>query len=312
MTVADERILFPVMERQRPIGAYVAYGAICIIWGTTFVAIRVAIETIPTLVVTSSRFIAAGLILLVIAGITGARFPRRAAEWRDHMLSGMAMVGLGNALVVYAEHVLSSGLAALLAATIPIWMAVMESTLRLTPMTRRRAIGLALGFGGVALLVAPAIGPLAVSLPFLIAVGAMQLNCIAWNGGTLWARRHPSTSSDPMANAVIQMLSGGVAVSLVTFATGTHVSLTQVSLRSLLALGFLTIFGSVIAYTAYLYALTKLSAGKVSSYAYINPVVAVIFGALLLHEAVTLRMIVAMLVILGGVAVIQLDRRRRA
>ncbi len=314
MTVAGERLLFPPLpsaRAERPIAAYLAYAAICIIWGTTFVGIRVAIETIPTLLVTGLRFVAAGLILLVIAGLTGARFPTRAREWRDHAISGIVMVGFGNTFVVYAEHALTSGMAALLAATIPIWMALLEALLGLTPLTRRRLVGLALGFGGVGLLVAPAIGHLDMSWPFFLAVGAMQLSAISWNGGTLYSRRHPSTS-DPMANAVIQMLSGGTAVMLAAFATGTHLTLAMFSVRSVTALLYLAIFGSVIGYTAYLYALTKLSAGKVSSYAYVNPAVAVLFGALLLHEAVTLRMIVAMAVILAGVAVIQLDRRRAA
>ncbi|MGZ4808865.1 MAG: EamA family transporter [Thermoanaerobaculia bacterium] len=314
MTVADERLLFPPLpsaRAERPVAAYMAYAAICVIWGTTFVGIRVAIETIPTMLVTGFRFIAAGLILLAIAGLTGARFPARAREWRDHAISGIVMVGLGNTLVVYAEHALTSGLAALLSATIPIWMALMGALLRLAPLTRRRIAGLALGFSGVGLLVAPAIGRFDMSWPFFLAVAAMQLSAIGWNSGTLYARRHPSTS-DPMANAVIQMLSGGIVVTSLAFATGTHVSVAMFSLRSVSALLYLTIFGSVIGYTAYLYALTKLSAGKVSSYAYVNPAVAVLFGALLLHEAVTLRMIVSMAVILAGVAVIQLDRRRAA
>jgi drug/metabolite transporter (DMT)-like permease len=314
MTVADERLLFPPLPAARPqshAGAYAAYASICILWGTTFVGIRVAIETIPTLLVTAIRFVTAGVILLVIARLTGARFPRHAREWRDHAISGVLMVGGGNTLVVYAEHTLSSGLAALLAATIPIWMAVLEAILGLAPMTRRRAAGLALGFSGVALLVAPAVGKLHMSAPFFLAVAAMQLSAICWNSGTLYSRRHPSTS-DPMANATIQMLAGGIAVSLVAIATGTRVSLSMFAVRSVVALLYLAIFGSIVAYTAYLYALTKLSAGKVSSYAYVNPAVAVLFGALLLHETVTLRMISAMLIILGGVAVIQLDRRRLA
>ena len=312
MTVADERLLLPAApaaRAERPLGAYAAFAAISIIWGTTFVGIRVAIETIPTLLVTGLRFVSAGLILLVIARLTGARFPRHFREWRDHILSGMVMLGAGNALVVYAEHELSSGLAALLAATIPIWMALLQGALGLAPMTWKRAAGLALGFGGVGLLVAPAIGSLEMSLPFFLAVAAMQLSAICWNGGTLYAQRHRS-ASDPMANAVIQMLAGGTAVMLVSFARGTYPTMAMMSLRSVGALLYMTIFGSVLAYTAYLYALTKLSPGKVSSYAYINPAVAVVSGALLLDEEVTLRMIVAMLVILAGVAVIQLERRR--
>jgi drug/metabolite transporter (DMT)-like permease len=314
MTIADERLLYPALPAARagrPLGAYAAFAAISVIWGTTFVGIRVAIETIPTLLVTGLRFVSAGMILLFIAGLMGARFPRHAREWRDHIISGVLMVGFGNTLVVYAEHVLTSGLAALLAATIPIWMAVMEAALGLAPLTRRRAAGLALGFGGVGLLVAPAIGSLHMSLPFFLAVGAMQLSAVCWNGGTLYARRHSSTG-DPMGNAVIQMLAGGTAVMLLAFVTGARLSVTAFSFRSVAALLYLSIFGSVLAYTAYLYLLTKISAGKVSSYAYINPAVAVIAGALFLQEDVTLRMVAAMLIILGGVAVIQTDRRRPA
>src|SRR5687767_12597497 len=111
-------------ESQRPIGAYLAFAAICIIWGTTFVAIRVVIETIPTLLVTGIRFTIAGVLLLVIAGISKAKFPRSAAEWWHQGLAGIVMAGVGNALVVFAEHSLTSGIAALLAATIPIWMAI--------------------------------------------------------------------------------------------------------------------------------------------------------------------------------------------
>jgi drug/metabolite transporter (DMT)-like permease len=292
------------------VSAFVAFASICIIWGTTFVAIRVAIETIPTLLVTGTRFVAAGLMLLFIAGLSGARFPTRIADWRDQALCGIVMLGAGNALVVYAEHVLSSGLAALLAATIPIWLALMESLLGAAPLSRRKTAGLALGFSGVAFLVAPAVGRPDLSFPFFLAVGATQANAVAWNAGTLYQRRRRS-GGDPMANAVIQMLAGGSAVCLLGFATGTHVTVASISLRSALALSYLTIFGSVVAYTAFLYALTRLSPGKVSSYAYVNPLVAVIFGSLLLHEPVTFRMVLAMIAILAAVAIIQFDRRLR-
>lgn len=281
-------------------GAYLAYAAICLIWGTTFVAIRVAIETVPTLLVSGIRFVAAGLMLLLIATLMGARFPRKGHEWRAQIISGILMSAIANSLVVYAEHVLTSGLAALLAATIPIWMALMESILGLTPITTRKSVGLALGFSGVGLLVAPAIGRPDLSIPFFLAVGAMQLNAVCWNAGSLYSRRHPS-SSDPMANAVVQMLSGGIAVLTLAFILGERPRMAMFSLRSTIALAYLALFGSVIAYTAYNYALSKLSFGKVSTYAYVNPAVAVVVGALLLSEPVTLRMIVAMLVILTGV-----------
>ncbi len=293
------------------LGAYVAFAAICIIWGTTFAAIRVAIETIPTLLVGAVRFLLAGLLLLVIARLRGARFPKSRVEWRDQVIAGVLMAGAANTLVVYAEHELTSGLAALLAATIPIWMAAMEAILGLSSLTWRKIAGLVLGFGGVGILVAPAIGRVDLSLPFLLAVGAMQLNAIFWNGGTLIARRHRATT-DPMAAAVVQMLAGGAAVAFVALAAGERPTREMFSVRSSIALLYLAVLGSVVAYTAYNYAQTKLSAGKVSSYAYVNPAIAVLTGALLLREPVTVRMIVSMVVILAGVALIQIDRSRAA
>jgi drug/metabolite transporter (DMT)-like permease len=291
--------------RESRIGAYLAFAAICVIWGTTFAAIRVAIETIPTLLVGGIRFLVAGALLLVVARLVGARFPKSAREWRDQAVAGVLMAGAGNTLVVYAEHTLTSGLAALLAATIPIWMAAMEAILGLSALTARKVGGLVLGFCGVGLLVAPAIGRVDLSGRFLLAVGAMQLSAICWNGGTLIARRHRG-SADPMAAAVVQMLAGGFATALAAFASGERPAAAMFSARSTAALLYLAVLGSVVAYTAYNYAQTKLSAGQVSSYAYVNPAIAVITGALLLREPVTLRMIAAMAIILAGVALIQI------
>jgi drug/metabolite transporter (DMT)-like permease len=137
----------------------------------------------------------------------------------------------------------------------------------------------------------------------------MQLSAICWNSGTLISRRH-RTSADPMAAAVVQMLAGGLAVAFVAFAAGEHPTLGMFSIRSSIAVLYLAVLGSVVAYTAYNYAQTKLSAGKVSSYAYVNPPIAVLTGALLLREPATLRMIASMVIILAGVALIQIDRRR--
>ena len=184
----------------------------------------------------------------------------------------------------------------------------MEAVLGLSPLTRRKIAGLVLGFGGVGFLVAPAIGRADLSLPFFLAVGAMQLSAICWNSGTLISRRH---RTDPIAAAVVQMLAGGVAVSLVALAAGERLTLSMFSTRSSIAVLYLAVLGSVVAYTAYNYAQTKLSAGKVSSYAYVNPAIAVLTGALLLREPVTPRMIVSMVIILAGVALIQIDRRRK-
>jgi drug/metabolite transporter (DMT)-like permease len=306
--VRHEVLPFPAARPDSLTGPYSAFAAICIIWGTTFVAIRVVIETIPTLIVTGFRFLLAALVLAAIAALTRARFPRESKEWRDQALAGVLMAGAGNALVVYAEHSLTSGMAALLAATIPIWMALMEALFGGPRLSWRGAGGLALGFGGVGLLVAPAIGRFDVSSRFLLAVGAMQLSAVCWNAGTLYSRRRVA-HSDPLARAVIQMAAAGTAVTLLAFLTGERVSQAMFTARSTAALLYLALFGSVVAYWAYTYAQTKLSAGKVASYAYVNPAVAVIFGAILLGEPVTWRMIAAMLIILAGVGMIQVQRR---
>jgi drug/metabolite transporter (DMT)-like permease len=300
-------VLFPAAPKQSLLGAYVAFAAICIIWGTTFVAIRVVIETIPTLLVTGIRFTFAGALLLAIARLTKAKFPRDAAEWKRQALAGVVMAGAGNALVVFAEHSLTGGMAALLAATIPIWMAIMQAARGEAPLTRRGISGLALGFAGVGLLVAPAIGEPSISAGFFLAVLAMQLSAICWNAGTLYSRGR-AAHSDPLARSVIQMLAAGLSLWLLALVTGERMTRAMFTMRSTGALLYLAIFGSVIAFWAYNYAQTKLSAGKVSSYAYVNPAVAVVFGALLLGEPVTLTMLAAMVVILGGVALIQFHR----
>ena len=303
----SEVVLFPAPKRESLLGAYLAFAAICIIWGTTFVAIRVVIETIPTLLVTGIRFTFAGILLLAIARVTKARFPREAAEWRHQALAGIVMAGAGNALVVFAEHSLTSGMAALLAATIPIWMAIMQAARGEVALTARGFSGLALGFAGVGLLVGPAIGEPSISAGFFLAVLAMQVSAICWNAGTLYSRGR-AAHSEPLARSVIQMLSAGLAVTLLALVTGERATVAMFTARSTAALLYLAVFGSVIAYWAYNYAQTKLSAGKVSSYAYVNPAVAVLFGALLLGEPVTLTMVAAMVVILAGVALIQFHR----
>lgn len=311
--MASSDVLFPPLPAAKSESrtlAYAAFVAICIIWGTTFVAIRVAVETIPTMFVSGFRFIIAGTLLLIIARVMRARFPRTGEEWRTQIISGLLMSAIANTLVVYAEQVLTSGLAALLAATIPIWMSLIEALLGHQRLTRAKILGLTLGFLGVGLLVAPAIGRPDLSMPFFIAVAAMQANAISFVAGSLYSRRHAS-SSDAIANSVVQMLTGGGAILIAAFATGQRPQLTAFSGRSVAALMYLAVFGSVIAYTSYNYALSKLRPGKVASYAYVNPAVAVIVGALVLSEPITVVMIVSMFVILAGVAVIQRDRAMR-
>jgi drug/metabolite transporter (DMT)-like permease len=279
--------------------AYVAFAAISIIWGTTFLAIRVAIETIPTLYVTGLRFVSAGCILFTIALLRGEKTPRSGAAWRHELGTGLLMFAGGNASLVWAEHYITSGLTALLAATIPLWMAVLDAVfIRLESLSPRRIVGLVIGFSGVALLVAPGlIAPDRHDL--LLGLLGTQLCAVAWSVGTIRAKYRPSGIGGAMGPSM-QMLLGGVAVLAMAVITEPADKLTF-TMRTASALAYLSIFGSVIAFTAYHVALKTLPPGRLSLYAYVNPAVAVVAGALVLGEVVTWQMIVAMFVILGGV-----------
>ncbi len=279
--------------------AYIAFIAICVIWGTTFLAIRIAIETIPTFYLTGLRFTSAGAILLLIAKARGERIPRDLASWRHEAITGVIMIAAGNSALVWAEHYISSGLAALLAATIPLWIAALDAAfIRSEVLTRRRAAGLIVGFCGVGLLVLPGL-----TAPdraeFLLGVLGMQISSITWSIGTIRTKYKPSGVGGA-AGPAMQMLTGGIAVMIVALVMSPMHSVSF-TVRTAAALAYLSIFGSVIAFSAYHVALKSIAPGRVALYAYVNPAVAVIAGATVLGEIVTWRMVVAMIVILSGV-----------
>ena len=286
---------------------WLAFAAVSLIWGTTFLGIRVAVETIPTLMLTGLRFVGAGLILFTIARIRGDRFPDTRRDWINQITNGLVMVCLGNGALVFASKYIASGLAALLAATIPLWMAILEAMIGSGRITARKSIGMILGFLGVALLIAPGIRRPDTGTSLLLGALGVQVSAIAWNIGTLRSKRFLSTGG-PIAVASIQMLSGGTAAGIISLLLGDAARL-HFTTRTTIALFHLMIFGSVIAYSAYLYALARMQPSKLSVYSYINPAVAVVVGWLILSEPLTLRMIVAMIIILGGVAVVQSDRK---
>jgi len=276
-----------------------ALAAICIIWGTTFLAIRVAIETMPTLYVTGLRFTIAGAILLAIALLRGQRLPRRASQWGSEGLTGILLVPLANGSVVWAEHHISSGLAALLAATLPLWMALLERLLiRSELLTAGRIAGLIIGFCGVAAVVAPAIAKPSTARGLILGTLAIQFYALTWNLGTLQAKYRPSGVPAAVAPA-LQMLLGGLVTLIAAAIIGPWHS-SYVTVRSGLALGYLTLFGSVIAFSAYHYALRVMPPGRLTLFAYVQPAVAAIAGALVLHERITIPMLAGMLLIFGG------------
>jgi drug/metabolite transporter (DMT)-like permease len=290
--------------------AIAAFVTVCIVWGTTYLFIRIAVETIPPVLLTASRYVFAGLVMTTVCLIRGERLPRDRKTLGNLALVGFLMVGVGNLAVVWAEQWVPSGMAALLVATAPFWMAITEM---LRPdgdrLDLQRGIGMLVGFVGVAILVTPSSSGSHFDSHFVIGALVIQLGAIGWQLGSV--RGKYSIKGVPlMVSASLQMLFGGVLTGIIGFALGEGPRFV-VTPRTFAALAYLAIFGSIIAYSAYVYALAHIRTTNMSLYAYVNPVVAVLLGWLVLKEELTWVSIVAMCVILAGVALVQTARPRK-
>lgn len=284
--------------------AYAAFGVVCIVWGTTYLFIRIALETIPPLLLTAVRFVIAGVIMLAISKVRGDAIPRDTRTLGHLALIGFLMVGVGNLAVVWAEQWVPSGMAALLVATAPFWMAFIEAfRTHGERVNVRSGVGMLIGFAGVAMLVTPGGSGGAWSVPFLLGALAIQVGGFCWQLGSAHGKyniRHVPL----MASAGLQMLFGGLIVGVAGLAIG-EAPRFALNPRTFVALAYLTIFGSIVAYSAYVFALAHMRTTHSSLYAYVNPVVAVFLGWLILDEPLTWMSILAMVVILGGVALVQ-------
>jgi drug/metabolite transporter (DMT)-like permease len=282
----------------------VAFAALYIIWGSTYLGILFAIETLPPFLMAGTRFLTAGCALFAWS------WPHRegnptAPQWRAAAIIGGLLLMGGNGAVSWAEQFVPSSIAALLIAITPLWMVLLDW---LWHGARRpglfTALGLLLGFSGLVLLVGPAelLGAEGVYLPGAIALLAGSLS---WSVGSIYSRRAP-TPKGAMLGVGMQMICGGALLLLLGTLAGewSRLDLAAVSLRSALAVLYLAIFGSIIGYTAYMWLLQVVSPARVATYAYVNPVVAVLLGWALAGEALTLRMGIAALVIVAGVALI--------
>jgi drug/metabolite transporter (DMT)-like permease len=288
-----------------------AFAAVYIIWGSTYLAILYAIETLPPFLMASVRFLIAGTLLYTWSRLRSPRAPTR-REWQAAAIVGTLLLMGGNGAVVWAEQLVPSGVAALLVAITPCWMVLLDWLWHRSARPNRRVVlGLVLGFGGIALL----IGPSALSGQGAIhPLGALvlMLGSISWATGSIYSKRAPSPPGALLFTGM-QMLAGGAVLFLAGTATGefARLDLAAVSLKSLLAVLYLIIFGAIIGYTAYVWLLRVVSPARVSTYAYVNPVVAVLLGWALAGETFTLRMAVAAAIIVVGVALITLGENAR-
>ena len=286
------------------------FAAIYIIWGSTYLGIRVAVETMPPFLMAGVRFLVAGGLLFSALELRGAAWPTR-AQWRDHTIVGTCLLLGGNAVVAWAEQIVPSGLTTLILGASPLFMVLME-WLRPggTKPTGALWLGFAVGLAGLFILLGPGALPAGIRPPALSVI-ALLFASMSWWGGSLYGK-HAKSGADPLMSAALQMLTGGVVMILVSFALGetARVHLAAISARSWLAWSYLVVAGSLVAYPVYVWLLKHSTPARVSTYAYVNPIVAVILGWAVLNEPLTPRIALAAGVIIGAVAIITVQKNR--
>lgn len=273
-------------EPRRRLLPWLSLLVVWVVWGSTYLAMRIVVREMPPLPAAGSRFLAAGAIMGIVALFVDRRrgWPSR-RQWLDYGAIGVLLLSIGNVLVMWAEKTVPSGIAALIVATVPVWILLLDG-LRPggRPWTLRLWIGTAIGLAGVFLVARPQ-GEVRGS--HWLAILALQVACLSWTVGSLYAQSVPKRL--PLASAAaVEMLAAGAVIVLASFVFGSD--WTRVAAASRTAWGgvlYLVVFGSLVGFTAFAYCLNELPASTVGTYAYVNPVVAVILGALILEEPLT-------------------------
>src|SRR5919112_815840 len=291
------------MGREK-LGAYGAWAAVCFFWGTTYLAIAVGLESFQPTLFAGLRFLVAGaLLFFVMSRQRNARLPL-GREWFDLGVVGLMLLGVGNGAVVWAEQWVPSGMAALLVATSPFWAAALarfEGDAERVGL--RGLLGMAVGFGGLALLVGPQLFGAELNGKYVLGIVIIQVGSFFWQAGSVYSKLRPVGVS-PLMSSAVQMLWAGVVLTLVGTLVGEWAGMSF-SARSAGALLYLVVFGSIVAYSAYMYAIQKLPLPLVSTYSYVNPLVALVLGWMVLSEPLGWREGVSALVILLGVALVK-------
>lgn len=284
--------------------AYLAWLVVCVVWGTTYLGIRVSLESMPPALMASLRWLIAGSILVVYLVLRGEPLPPR-SRWGGTAIMGFLLLVIGNGGVVYAEQWVPSGLAAVMVATAPFWMAGVEASIANGERFGARALaGLLVGFTGIVVLVYPELTlGTADSRQFLIGVVALQVAAAGWAIGSAYSRRH-TRGDHVLGTSAFQMLAGGGMLLVIGTLRGEWPQLGFTT-RTTAALLYLSTLGAIGGFVAYTYALRHLPVSFVSLYAYINPVIAVALGVVLLDEPFNARIAAAAALVLVGVAIVR-------
>jgi drug/metabolite transporter (DMT)-like permease len=299
--------------------AWVALLVVWVVWGSTYLAIRVADESIPPFAMAAARYLTAGAVLYPAAWLgsrrrqaaapppAGRAPSSRLAQWGGMAVVGTLLLAFGNGGVSYAEQTLPSGLAALLVASVPLWMALADRVINGQRIPVWGWLALVIGLAGIAVIARPTSS--GAVLPILVVLGAS----VSWGVGSVLAGRLPAPAS-PLVGSAMEMLTGGIVLTGLAAVTGelTRIDPAHISGRSLLGLLYLIGPGSLLALTCYVIALRRLPTSVVSTYAYVNPVVAVSLGALFLGERPTLATLLGGAVVVAAVALLLFNRSQPA
>jgi drug/metabolite transporter (DMT)-like permease len=295
-----------------PVLVWTAILILYVVWGSTYLGIRVAVETIPPFVLAASRFILAGSIMLVAVAVIrrGTLSMPTRRQWRDALIVGTCLMGGGMGAVAWGEQTVPSGITGVLIAMMPVWVAVFGRVFYGERLPRVAIVGIVTGMAGVVLLVGQSIAVDRSLDP--AGVAALIVSPMAWAAGSLFAAHRADLPKDPFVTTGMQMLTGGIVLAGLSIVTGELAAFdpAAVSSSSMVAFVYLTVVGSLVAFTAYAWVLRHAPLPLIATYAFVNPVIAVFLGSLILDEPITPSQLVAGGVIVAGVALIILGRSR--
>jgi drug/metabolite transporter (DMT)-like permease len=294
---------------SRSASAWFALAAVCILWGTTYLAIRIALESFGPLSLMALRYLISGAIMLAGAKLWRVSLPQGGSLWRT-ALYGVITIGMGTGLLCVAEQWIPSGLAALFIATQPFWMVMVDWLLSRGANQPSAATvrGLLIGLAGVAVLVAPSAAHSGFGSSVVVGFLMLQLGCAGWVTGALLQKKLGAVAH-PIVNSAVQQFATGLVFLLLALAFERLPA--HVTLRAAGGIAYLVVFGAIIGYSAFVYAMDRLPAAIVSIYTFVNPVVAVVLGFLFFREPFGWRELLAMALIFTGVAVVKFSGTRR-